>query len=114
VCDCVVKDSINFLDHINGKKHQRNLGMSMKVERSSLDQVKKRFEMNKRKEDDKKKEYDFEERIKELKEEVEKLLQFMMSSIISCIIIHSVLPIAVFNMLNSSISCDPVFAFLMF
>lgn len=41
VCDCIVKDSINFLDHINGKKHQRNLGMSMKIERSSLDQVSK-------------------------------------------------------------------------
>ena len=26
-------------DHINGKKHQRNLGMSMRVERSTLDQV---------------------------------------------------------------------------
>uniref|UniRef100_F6W8Z2 Zinc finger matrin-type protein 2 n=1 Tax=Ciona intestinalis TaxID=7719 RepID=F6W8Z2_CIOIN len=24
-CDCVVKDSINFLDHINGKKHQETL-----------------------------------------------------------------------------------------
>lgn len=42
----------------------------MKVERSSLDQVKKRFELNKRKEEDKKAEYNFDERIKELKEEV--------------------------------------------
>ena len=98
VCDCVVKDSINYLDHINGKKResllacvflslrlhsrtscysvyynsrsslqkfglnsnnccnyenfisdQRNLGMSMKVERSTLDQVRARFEKNKRK-----------------------------------------------------------------
>jgi len=72
VCDCIVKDSINFLDHINGKKHQRNLGMSMKVERSSLDQVKRRFEMNKRKREEKDKEYDFGERIRELKEEEEK------------------------------------------
>ncbi|CAH1777747.1 unnamed protein product [Owenia fusiformis] len=71
-CDCVVKDSINFLDHINGKKHQRNLGMSMRVERSSLDQVKKRFEANKKKMEEKKKDYDFEERMKELKEEEEK------------------------------------------
>lgn len=72
VCDCIVKDSINFLDHINGKKHQRNLGMSMRVERSSLDQVKKRFEVNKRKleEEKKKKDYDFEARMVELKEEV--------------------------------------------
>ncbi|BFZ15168.1 hypothetical protein BsWGS_18206 [Bradybaena similaris] len=72
VCDCVVKDSINFLDHINGKKHQRNLGMSMKIERSSLDQVKARFELNKKKKEEKKKDYDFEERVKELQEEEEK------------------------------------------
>lgn len=76
VCDCVVKDSINFLDHINGKKHQRNLGMSMRVERSSLEQVKRRFEINKRKEEEKKKEYDFEQRMQELKDEEEKLKEY--------------------------------------
>lgn len=64
VCDCVVKDSINFLDHINGKKHQRNLGMSMKVERSSLDQVKERFNKNKRKTDEKKEDYDLQVQLK--------------------------------------------------
>ncbi|KAL8576372.1 zinc finger, matrin-type 2 [Nucella lapillus] len=72
VCDCVVKDSINFLDHINGKKHQRNLGMSMKIERSSLDQVRQRFELNKKKKEEKEKEYDIEERLREIKEEEEK------------------------------------------
>lgn len=74
VCDCVVKDSVNFLDHINGKKHQRNLGMSMRVERSSLDQVQRRFELNKRKREEEKqkkgKEYDLEERMTVLREEV--------------------------------------------
>ncbi len=44
--------------------------MSMRVERSSLDAVKKRFEMNKKKMEEKKKDYDFEERMKELREEV--------------------------------------------
>merc|ERR1711893_80065 len=76
VCDCLVKDSINFLDHINGKKHQRNLGMSMKIERSSLDQVKERFALNKKKMEEKKKEYDFEQRMQELKEEEEKQKEY--------------------------------------
>lgn len=49
---------------------QRNLGMSMKIERSSLDQVKKRFETNKKKMEEKKKDYDLEQRLRELKEEV--------------------------------------------
>merc|ERR1739842_215946 len=71
VCDCVVKDSINFLDHINGKKHQRNLGMSMKIERSSLDQVKARFNVNKRKMEEKKKEYDIDQKMEQLREEEE-------------------------------------------
>lgn len=44
--------------------------MSMRVERSSLDQVKKRFEVNKRKLEEKKKDYDLEQRMKEMREEV--------------------------------------------
>lgn len=76
VCDCVVKDSINFLDHINGKKHQRNLGMSMKVERSTVDQVRQRFEILKKKKEEKSKEYDIVERIQEVKEEEEKLREY--------------------------------------
>lgn len=39
VCDCFLKDSHTYLDHINGRKHQRNLGYSMKVERSTKEQV---------------------------------------------------------------------------
>lgn len=51
VCGCVVKDSANYLDHINGKKHQRGLGMSMRVERALLEQVQQRFELHKKRKD---------------------------------------------------------------
>ena len=36
---------------------QRNMGMSMRVERSTLDQVKQRFEFNKKKKEEEKKKY---------------------------------------------------------
>lgn len=39
ICDCFLKDSHTYLDHINGKKHQRKLGYSMRVERSSKDDL---------------------------------------------------------------------------
>lgn len=48
--------------------------MSMRIERSSLDQVKKRFELNKRKLEEKKKDYDLEQRVKELREEVSNII----------------------------------------
>ncbi|KAH0927823.1 hypothetical protein HID58_020079 [Brassica napus] len=72
VCDCVVKDSANYLDHINGKKHQRALGMSMRVERSSLEQVQERFEvLKKRKTPGTFSEQDLDERIRKQQEEEE-------------------------------------------
>ncbi|XP_058189944.1 uncharacterized protein LOC131307458 [Rhododendron vialii] len=77
VCECVVKDSANFLDHINGKKHQRALGMSMRVERSSLEQVQERFErLKKRKDTEPFTEKDLDERIlKQQQEEEERKRQ---------------------------------------
>lgn len=56
VCQCLQKDSISYLDHINGKKHQRALGFSMRVERVDVDRVKERLDSLKRKanEDNKK------------------------------------------------------------
>jgi len=39
VCDCYLKDSMTYLDHINGKKHQRNLGYSMRVEKNTTEEV---------------------------------------------------------------------------
>ncbi|KAI3388156.1 hypothetical protein SNEBB_005647 [Seison nebaliae] len=64
VCDCVVKDSINFLDHINGRKHQRNLGMSMKIEKSTVEQVKNRFASNSQKKKEIKKNEDLKNQLK--------------------------------------------------
>lgn len=76
VCDCVIRDSINFLDHMNGKKHQRNLGMSMTISKSNVEDVKARIELVLKKKEEKKKEYDSLERLKELKEEEEKLKEY--------------------------------------
>lgn len=77
VCDCVVKDSINYLDHINGKKHQRNIGFNVKkVQKSNLSDVEARFEAAVKKKEEKKSEYDVQERVKELKEEEERLKEY--------------------------------------
>lgn len=47
VCDAVLKDSHAWLDHLNGKWHNRALGMSMRVEKSTLEQVKARIQKKK-------------------------------------------------------------------
>ena len=49
ICECTLKDSQTYLAHINGRRHQRLLGMSMTVEKSTLQQVRDRFEMHRRK-----------------------------------------------------------------
>ncbi|CAG8553444.1 1914_t:CDS:10 [Ambispora leptoticha] len=71
VCDCVVKDSVNYLDHINGKKHQRALGRTMKVERSTLEQVQARLARIKKQKEEKPQEYDFEARVEQMRQQEE-------------------------------------------
>ena len=44
MCDCILRDSASYLDHINGKYHNRALGMSMRVEKSTVDDVRTRLE----------------------------------------------------------------------
>jgi U4/U6.U5 tri-snRNP component SNU23 len=44
VCDVLLKDSSSHLDHINGRKHQLALGMSMTVERATRQQVQARLQ----------------------------------------------------------------------
>lgn len=39
VCECLIKDSAAWLEHINGRRHNRNLGMNMKVEKIGVDRV---------------------------------------------------------------------------
>ncbi|KAJ2772791.1 U4/U6.U5 snRNP associated protein [Coemansia nantahalensis] len=39
VCDVTVKDSLSYLDHINGKKHQRLLNRTMAVAVETVDDV---------------------------------------------------------------------------
>lgn len=73
VCDCVIKDSMNYLDHINGRKHIQNLGMSMNLKRSTVDDVKARFKYLKEKKVVEKKEYSLAERLADAHEEEERM-----------------------------------------
>ena len=38
-CDCLLKDSVAYMDHVNGRSHNRLLGMSMQVEKVSVERV---------------------------------------------------------------------------
>ena len=38
-----MKDSQSYMDHLNGKRHNRNLGMSMYVEKKGVDSIKRKI-----------------------------------------------------------------------
>lgn len=43
MCNCELRDSANWLAHLNGKNHVRNLGMNMRAERSTVEGVKSKL-----------------------------------------------------------------------
>ena len=43
VCTCLLKDSQTYLDHINGRKHQKKLGMTMKINKVDVEEVRDRM-----------------------------------------------------------------------
>merc|ERR1712227_7594 len=66
VCECLLKDSITYLDHINGKWHQRAFGISMRVEKVGADKVRSRINDIQRKREEFKKHEDITEPYKKL------------------------------------------------
>eukprot|EP00931_Biecheleriopsis_adriatica_P089624 TRINITY_DN63719_c0_g1_i1.p1 TRINITY_DN63719_c0_g1~~TRINITY_DN63719_c0_g1_i1.p1 ORF type:complete len:233 (-),score=85.10 TRINITY_DN63719_c0_g1_i1:74-772(-) len=51
VCECLIKDSASYLEHVNGRRHNRNLGMNMKVEKIGIDRVKDKLKAMQQKPD---------------------------------------------------------------
>ncbi|KAJ2832067.1 U4/U6.U5 snRNP associated protein [Coemansia furcata] len=67
VCDVTVKDSLSYLDHINGKNHQRVLNRSMRVANESVSDVLAKLqslrELKRRRQQQTKDEYSFQEQV---------------------------------------------------
>lgn len=51
VCQCSMKDSAVYTAHLNGKKHQQMLGMSLRTTQVTVKDVRERIKENKRKQE---------------------------------------------------------------
>jgi U4/U6.U5 tri-snRNP component SNU23 len=50
-CRYTVKDSISYYDHLNSPRHLKQIGMGIQTEKATLDQVKQRFTLLKKRKD---------------------------------------------------------------
>jgi len=71
VCECLLKDSSTWLEHINGRRHNRNLGMNMKVEKIGIDRVREKLKAMRKVPEDEAEPEDIAARIQALEEEQE-------------------------------------------
>ncbi|KAA1473998.1 hypothetical protein DENSPDRAFT_307711 [Dentipellis sp. KUC8613] len=69
-CNRTYKDSVGYLDHINGRAHLRALGQTTRIERSTVEQVRARIALlrERTKEASNKKSFDFKQRLDEIRE----------------------------------------------
>jgi len=69
-CNRTYKDSVGYLDHINGRAHLRALGQTTRIERSTVAQVRARiaYLREKTREASTAKSFDFEQRLAEVRE----------------------------------------------
>merc|ERR1711981_312655 len=66
VCDCTLADSNSWLGHLNGRRHQKNLGLSVfKHTRSTVDDVQAAIEEARASKSQAKEEYNFDTKVKE-------------------------------------------------
>merc|ERR1712178_164114 len=70
VCECLLKDSSTYLEHVNGRRHNRNLGMNMKVEKIGVDRIRDKLKAL-RKEPEAIEQQDIAARIQAIEEEQE-------------------------------------------
>merc|ERR1712190_532463 len=70
-CECLIKDSSAYLEHVNGRRHNRNLGMNMKVEKIGIDRVKEKLKSMRKEPEVAVEAEDITARIKALEEEQE-------------------------------------------
>ncbi|KAL7753783.1 U4/U6.U5 snRNP associated protein [Sorochytrium milnesiophthora] len=63
VCNVVLKDSVSYIDHINSRVHLKQLGVEMRVKKSTAGDVQARLEALKRKKEQKEVDYDFNSRV---------------------------------------------------
>jgi len=75
LCKRTYKDTMAYLDHINGRSHLRRLGQTTQAGRSTVEQVRARIEKLRAEREDKTRgaaNYDFEARLRQIAEEQEK------------------------------------------
>jgi U4/U6.U5 tri-snRNP component SNU23 len=70
-CNELFTDSLGYLDHINGFKHQRKLGINIHINRATLKDVQERLLLLKKRKEVVEKEFNFDEHMKQIRKREE-------------------------------------------